>query len=257
MHVFPILPLQKSVLTTANHKYDNTNLNKKPMRKLFFAIGILISLNSWSQTTEKIYYKDVVDNCIDDLNKQINQAWKDKENEKARALFDSLVNNCIKGKYLSNYDFKTIKNKTISTEQINKPILLLTSATWCGPCWGEIPTLNKLAKKYDGKIEFIVLFWNRKVDLKKMASQYDKRINLIPSESEPIDKSSIMISGFNHKLDYPTAYLIDKNKKILNLTRGAASPSKDMDWDEVNEINEKKLTEFIEPIMEEKLVLKP
>ena len=220
------------------------------MRKLFFAIGILISLNSWSQTTEKIYYKDVVDNCIENLNKQINQAWKDKENEKAKALFDSLINTCIKGKYLSNYDFKTIKKKIISTEEIKKPIVLLTSATWCGPCWGEIPTLNKLAKKYDGEIEFIVLFWNKKKDLKKMAAQYDKRIHLIPSESEPVDKSSIKISGFNHKLDYPAAYLIDKDKKILGLTRGAAYPTKDMNWDKVNEINEKKLTEFIKPITE-------
>ncbi|WP_417801114.1 TlpA family protein disulfide reductase [Tenacibaculum sp.] len=218
------------------------------MRKLFFILGFLTSLNSYSQTTEKIYYKDIVGNCIEDLNKQINQAWKDKENKKAIKLFDSLVNNCIKGKYLSNYDFKTIKNKTISTGKINTPIVLLTSANWCGPCWGEIPTLNKLAQKYDGQIEFIVLFWNKKKDLRKMASKYDKRIHLIPSKTEPLDKSSILINGFNHKLDYPAAYLIDEHKKILDMTRGAAFPNKNMGWGKVNKINEKKLTEFIKPV---------
>ena len=82
-----------------------------------------------------------------------------------------------------------------------------------------------------------------------MAGKYDKRIHLIPSENEPIDKSSIMISGFNHKLDYPAAYLIDKDKKIIDLTRGAAFPSDKMTWEEANEINEKKLTEFISPLI--------
>ncbi|WP_189319390.1 TlpA family protein disulfide reductase [Leeuwenhoekiella nanhaiensis] len=50
---------------------------------------------------------------------------------------------------------------------MDKPILLLTSATWCPPFWGEIPTLNKLAKKYDGELELFVLFGNKKKDLKK------------------------------------------------------------------------------------------
>ncbi|PHQ30317.1 hypothetical protein [Leeuwenhoekiella nanhaiensis] len=59
-----------------------------------------------------------------------------------------------------------------------------------------------------------------------------------------------MISGFNNKLDYPAAYLIDKNKKIIDLIRGSAFPSANMTWDEVNKINEKKLAEFISPILD-------
>ena len=218
------------------------------MKQILLILTISLTIQTYSQTTEKVFYKDVVDDCVENLNQQINQAWADKENEKAKKLFEQLINECIKGKYLSNYDFKDIKKDIVSTDKIEKPILLLTSATWCAPCWGEIPTLNKLAKKYDGEIELIVLFWNKKKDLKKMAKKYDKRIHLIPSENEPTDKSSIMISGFNHKLDYPAAYLIDKDKKIIDLTRGAAFPSDKMSWDEANEINEKKLTEFIEPV---------
>ncbi|MBA6316923.1 thioredoxin family protein [Cellulophaga baltica] len=224
-------------------------MTKQFMKQTLLILTLTFTVQFYAQTDGKTYYKDVVENCVEDLNKQINQAWADKENEKAKKLFEQLIDDCIKGKYLSNYDFKTIKKDIISTDKIDKPILLLTSATWCAPCWGEIPTLNKLAEKYDGELELIVLFWNKKKDLKKMAGKYDMRIHLIPSENEPTDKSSIMISEFNHKLDYPAAYLIDKDKKIIDLTRGAAFPSDKMTWEEANDINEKKMTEFISPII--------
>jgi len=218
-------------------------------RKIITFIILIITLNCFSQKPEKIYYNEIVDNCLENTNKQIKQAWKDKKNEKAKSLFDSLVNNCLKGKYLSNYNFQKLDKKILSTNKIDKPILLVTSATWCGPCWGEIPTLNKLIEKYENQFEIIVLFWNKKKDLRKMASKYDKRIHLIPADKEQIDKSSISISGFNHKLDYPGVYLIDTDKKILDFTRGAAYPTKTRGWKEVNEINEKKLTEFLNPIL--------
>jgi thioredoxin 1 len=35
----------------------------------------------------------------------------------------------------------------------NKPILLDFYADWCGPCQSLLPTVEKLAKDYEGKIE--------------------------------------------------------------------------------------------------------
>jgi thioredoxin 1 len=50
---------------------------------------------------------------------------------------------------------KAIKNEEDYTKVINqdKPILLDFYADWCGPCQTLLPTVEKLSKEYEGKIE--------------------------------------------------------------------------------------------------------
>ena len=50
---------------------------------------------------------------------------------------------------------QTIQNKTEFDNLIaqKKPILLDFYADWCGPCRSLMPTVEKLAKDYEGKIE--------------------------------------------------------------------------------------------------------
>lgn len=205
------------------------------MKNLVFVITLLITSQSFSQ--QKIYYKDIVEDCVSVLN---NDA----------ALLDDIVYNCIKDKYISNYDFTSINGETISTDNIDIPIVLLAAATWCAPCWGEIPALNKMVEKYDGKVKFIMLFWDTEKGAKRMAKKLDERIFLVAAKSENENRSSIRTSGFIHKLDYPSAYLINDKKRILDFKRGALSPTKEMGWDEVNQINEKELNEFIKAVIQ-------
>ncbi|QXP74613.1 thioredoxin family protein [Tenacibaculum sp. HL-MS23] len=205
------------------------------MRKLLLLLTLLLVTKSFSQ--KKIYYKDIVDDCISIAS---NDA----------AMLDDIVYNCIKDKYISNYDFTSITGETISTDKIDTPIVLLAAATWCAPCWGEIPALNKMVEKYDGKVKFIMLFWDLEAGVERMAKKLDKRIFLVPSKEKNGNRSSIRTAGFIHKLDYPSAYLITSSKKILNFKRGAVSPTKEMGWDEVNAINEKELDAFISPVIE-------
>jgi thiol-disulfide isomerase/thioredoxin len=203
------------------------------MNRLLLLLTLFVATQTFSQ--KKIYYKDIVDDCI-------TAATHDA------SMLDDVVYNCIKDKYISNYDFTSIDGETISTDKIDMPIVLLTAATWCAPCWGEIPALNKMVEKYDGKVKFIMLFWDMEKGVKRMSEKLDKRIFLVPSKEKLKDRSSIKVSGFIHKLDYPSAYLITKNKKILDFKRGAASPTKSRTKDEANEINEKELDDFIMPV---------
>lgn len=204
------------------------------MNKLLLLLTLLFVTQTFSQ--KKIYYKDIVDDCI-------------TTSSTDAAMLDDVVYNCIKDKYISNYDFTSINGETISTKDINVPIVLLAAATWCAPCWGEIPALNKMVEKYDGKVKFIMLFWDMEKGVKRMAEKLDKRIFLVPSKEKLKNKSSIRISGFIHKLDYPSAYLITENKKILDFKRGALTPTKSRSKDEANKINEKELDDFIKHVV--------
>ncbi|MCK0107890.1 thioredoxin [Flavobacteriaceae bacterium S0825] len=50
---------------------------------------------------------------------------------------------------------KTIENKDDYSQLIalDKPILLDFFADWCGPCQTLLPTIDKLSKEYEGKVE--------------------------------------------------------------------------------------------------------
>ncbi|MGG8497742.1 TlpA family protein disulfide reductase [Tenacibaculum sp. TC6] len=198
------------------------------MKKIVLVLSFLFSTSFFAQ--EKVYYNFAVNNC-------------------GESSAEELISKCLIGSYLLNYDFVTIQGKTVSTDKVKKPIVLIAASTRCAPCWGDIPALNKMVEKYNNKVEFIMFFWDDLDGIKRMQEKLDARIHLIPSTKKFDNKSYTESYGFFHKLDYPTTYLISKDKKFLSIRRGAAYPSKDMNWDKVNEINEKELEEFIKPVL--------
>jgi thioredoxin len=46
----------------------------------------------------------------------------------------------------NNNDYDTVMNQ-------QKPVLLDFYADWCGPCQSLLPTVEKLSKEYEGKVE--------------------------------------------------------------------------------------------------------
>ncbi len=198
------------------------------MKKIIVVLSFLLSTGLFAQ--EKVYYNFNVNNC-----------------EEKTA--EGLINKCLIGSYLLNYDFVTIEDKKVSTDKLQKPIVLIAAATRYAPCIGYMPALNKMVEKYHDKIEFIMFFRDDAASINKMKPKIDNRIHLIASTKELENKKHTESYGFVHKLDYPTTYLIGKNKKFLNIIRGAATPSKQLKWDQVNDLNEKQLEEFIKPVL--------
>ncbi|WP_159439321.1 TlpA family protein disulfide reductase [Tenacibaculum agarivorans] len=191
---------------------------------------LLVIVSSSSMLAQRTYYNQAVNSC----------AGKSSE---------ELIS-CIKNSYLLDYDFKTDQDKLVSTKEIKKPIVLITAATWSAPCFGQVPALNRMVKKYHEQVEFIMIFWDSKDKIKRFQDKLDSRITLIPAGADDkVEKGNLDISGFVHKLDYPTAYLIDKNKKFLDVKRGAATPSKTMNWDQVTDTNTKELETFISQVI--------
>ncbi|TYP97022.1 thiol-disulfide isomerase/thioredoxin [Tenacibaculum adriaticum] len=198
------------------------------MKRLLTLVLIVISSSVFAQ---KKYYNQAVNSCSEKTS-------------------EGLIDKCIKDSYLLNYDFTTLNNEVVSTKKIKKSIVIVAAATWSAPCWGEVPTLNTMVEKYHDKVEFIMIFWDKEAKVKKMAEKLDKRILLVPArEMDKTETGNLDVSGFVHKLDYPTTYLIGKDKKFLNVKRGAATPTKEMNWDQVNELNTKNFEEFLTPVL--------
>ena len=53
------------------------------------------------------------------------------------------------------------KSTTLKNLLHDKPLLIDCWASWCGPCLSEIPTTKKLQKKYQGKVDFIYLSFDK------------------------------------------------------------------------------------------------
>lgn len=198
------------------------------MKKVILALVLLVALQGFAQ--EKLYYNIAVNNC------------KEKTSE-------DVINNCLKGSYLLNYDFKTITGELISTEKQKKPIVIIAASTRFAPCWGQLPALNKIVEKYNDKFTFIMIFKDDEKGIQRMAEKLDKRIKLIPPTKELENKAHTESYGFVHRLDYPTVYLLGKNKQFLNIKRGAEVPSKEMNWDAVTEKNTADLESFLAPAL--------
>ncbi|CAM1346629.1 TlpA family protein disulfide reductase [Tenacibaculum crassostreae] len=199
------------------------------MKKLFYVLVCFITTITFAQN--KTYYNFAVNNCVEES-------------------AENLIDNCIKGSYLLNYDFTSIDGKKISTDKIKTPIVVIAGASWSAPCHGDIPAINKMVEKYGDKLQFIMILWDDEAKAKRMVDKLDKKVFIIPArEGDKVKKDHLDISGFVHKLDYPTAYLINKDKQFVNVKRGAATPTKEFGWDKVNEMNTKNFEDFLAPIL--------
>jgi len=141
---------------------------------LFLYIG-----NAFGQLERKVPFSIAVAAHIKKYNLKSNEAYKDQDLEYAQFLFDSLVENHLVGTYMDNFKMSPIKGEPISFKEIEKPIFLITYATWCVPGIGEIPALNDLSDKFHDQIDFIVLFWDTKERLKEKEDEYSENIQLL------------------------------------------------------------------------------
>ncbi|HTD99188.1 MAG TPA: thioredoxin family protein [Mucilaginibacter sp.] len=152
------------------------------------------------------------------------QAYAKGDSKLASTYYDSITN-CITHSYVDNYIFETIDKKKFDVGKTHKPIFLTVSASWCEPCMAEIPALNKVVNEYSDKVDFLVLFWDTKKDLPRLAKRYNQKIFLIPSKTNTTDDMhTIDIAGFRNINGYPDVFLINENREIMGFKTGAAVP---------------------------------
>jgi len=162
---------------------------------------------------------------LNKYNIKSNIAFEKYEMEKGQVLFDSLVSNYLIGTQFEDYTLKSFEKKKIKLSNYKKPIFILTYASWCVPSKGEFQALNKLAQKYSKEVHFVILFWDKKYSVKKIATKFNHNITVCYAH-ESYKNDAPIVAHLKHTLGFPTSYFLDENLKVVNIKRGGAQPSK-------------------------------
>ncbi|WP_103864091.1 redoxin domain-containing protein [Aquimarina sp. I32.4] len=188
--------------------------------KKILVLGILFLhfCNSFAQEERRVPFSVAISAHIVKYNQRIDAAYQDQDLERAEFLFDSLVNNHLSGTYMDNFSVYPLKGDPILLEDYEKPMFLITYASWCVPGVGEIPALNDLADRFHDQIDFVVLFWDNKEKLKEKSKEYDSNIQLVHID-EKTNQDSYIINKLKHALGFPMMYFMDNEKKLLDIRK--------------------------------------
>ncbi|WP_162427854.1 TlpA family protein disulfide reductase [Pontibacter pudoricolor] len=185
-------------------------------------ICVLCSFSGFGQDNSGVRKFSDTEKAIIRYRTLTQQAWEANNEKLALSYMDS-VKISIVGSYVDSHTFKTMGDKKVSLESLKKPVLLITSATWCAPCIGEILALNKVAEEYSDRVDFLVLFHDAKNEkLEKVVKQYGNAVSVVASEKKEEDPHTLDIAGFRHITGYPTNYSIDRERRIIAYSQGAA-----------------------------------
>jgi thiol-disulfide isomerase/thioredoxin len=194
------------------------------MVKRLLLLILLISFPARSQNFEqKTFLSYNIGKNIKNYKIQSKLAYHDQRFEEADALFDSLVKNVINGSRMDNFTARKLSGRKIEFKKYEKPVFLMTYASWCTPGKGEIPALNEIAKKYSNEIDFVVLFWDTKDNVKKATRKYNSKIDILYID-EADNKHCRVIRMLKHSVGFPSSFFIDKNDIVVDMRRGILHP---------------------------------
>lgn len=194
------------------------------MRNFYFIAIVFAFLSSTvtAQDNTTLLFSNTLHRNLKAFSKQSDLAYKTGDLERGRFLFDSLVQHQLTGTVFDDFNLKRYHKSRLRLSAIEKPIFLITYASWCVPGKGEIPALNKLARQYGKNVQFIVLYWDRKASLKKISKKFDSRI-MVCYAHETYNRDAYLVSTLKHSLGFPITYLIDQNKNVVTLKRNKSS----------------------------------
>ena len=189
------------------------------MKNLIIFIFFLIMNLAYTQSTGEFFSTALNDN-IRKYRLEAELAYEDGDLEKGRALFDSLVYNHLIGTQFDNFRFRKFEDDSyFRTNRIDKPFVLITSASWCVVAEDQIAALNLLAEEYAEGVEIIILFWDRVDKIIDLSIQYSEKIPVIYFD-ETYNRDSKTLKTLKHSLGLPVCFYVDQNKKVVEINRG-------------------------------------
>lgn len=174
----------------------------------------------------------------DEAKQILKEAWIASSNKKED--FNTYLNGLLKDlsadkveymkKHEVNYDapdFKllNLEGKEVSLSSFkNKVVMLDFWATWCGPCVGAFPAMQKAVDKYKNNKDVVFLFINswetgndpvkRKAKVKDFLANKPYKFNVLLDPNPGTEQSDyVVISKYKVK-GIPAKFIIDKNGKV-------------------------------------------
>lgn len=190
------------------------NLMKKILLIILLA---LLPLSLYSQG-DSIYFSDAIKIGLKKYKKESDRACRLGDDERAKFLFDSLVKYRLAGTQFDDFKFKKAGGGKIQLSKIKKPVILITFAAWCVTSTGEIPALNKLSQKYNKDVKFVVLFWDKKHNMKKIARKFSRHITVCYAH-ESYRNDAPIVSALKHTLGFPTTFFLDDDLRVADIRR--------------------------------------
>lgn len=189
------------------------------MRKLllvFLFIGPIVF--SQQDLQEKSFFSEQLHAHLSDYNKKADLAYRFNNYDRGKELFENFTSDHLEGSYMDNFKFQNLKEKEVKLYDYKKPVFLITYASWCIPAKGEIPALNQLASEYQDKIDFVVLFWDKRNTVKEMAEKFSSDISIVYVD-ESKNNGAYVVRQLKHSLGLPTCFLLSEDKKIMDIRR--------------------------------------
>ena len=185
--------------------------------KLHIILFFLCTINNYAQDSI-VYFSDAVKLNIKPYRLASTAAYEKKDFDEGKRLFDSLVQYKLNGTRFDDFTIKGYNSKKVVLNKIKKPILLVTYASWCVRNKGDAPALNELANKYANDLQIVVVFWDKRQNLKKTVKQFNSKIKICYA-SEAYRNDVKIVATLKHTLGIPAAYLLDENKNVVNINR--------------------------------------
>ncbi len=187
---------------------------------ILFSLTFILTANCQDLSNS---FNTVLKANLKKYNIQCDIAFENRETAKGNMLFDSLVAKHLVGTSFEDYTLKSFEKRKVTLSSFKKPVFILTYASWCVPSKGEIPALNKLAQKYAKEVQFVLLFWDKKRDVKQIAKKFNHNITVCYA-NESYKNDAPIVANLKHTLGFPTSYFLDENLKVVNIKRGGAQP---------------------------------